>query len=156
MTTVLFKNFTLTVDKELTQATYSTVVKGDAENCTCSDCKNYTACKDNAFPQEVKSLLALLGIDYLKECEVMRVQKGNDGLHSYIGSFHFKGSIKDDAHLLPLAVGEFTGMIPIGDRFSIGFQMADDFTYFIDTKSLVQVDFEVKMPWLLDKDLMKD
>jgi hypothetical protein len=151
MTTVPFKNFILIVDKELTQATYDTVNEGDAENCTCSDCKNYTACKDIAFPQEVKSMLALLGIDYRKECEVMRVQKGDDGLHNYFGSFHFQGSIKDNSHSLPLAVGDHTGMIPIGKTFSIGFQMADIFTFFIDKENLVQVEFEVKMPWVIDK-----
>jgi len=50
-----------------------------------------------------------------------------------------------------MAVGETTGMIPIGETFSIGFQMADIFTYFIDKENLVQVEFEVKMPWVIDK-----
>lgn len=154
MTTVKFRDWILTVDQNATQLTYASVVNGSAEDCKCDDCKNYVDCRAEAFPDEIKLLLKQLGIDYKKESEVWRVFKDKDGNHRYNGFFHFKGSfegkncfISDDGR------NGTSAMTDINEMFSIGFTFASHLTYFNDKDNLVQVEFETKIPWSIDKKL---
>lgn len=154
MTTVTSKDWTLTVDRESTQLTYASVVNGSAEDCKCDDCKNYVACCAMAFPGEVILLLDQLGIDYRKESEVWRMSKDEDGNHLYNGIFHFKGSFEGkDCFITADGRNGTFSMTDIVESFSIGFRIANQLTYFKDKENLVQVEFETKIPWIIDKKL---
>lgn len=152
---IIFNEWSLTVDREATLTTYASVANGSAEDCDCLDCKNYLANRDIVFPSIVKSVLNQLGIDYRKESEVWKMYKDQDGSHLYNGIFHFKGSFegKNCEVSIPGSKGFTFDMTPINKHFSIGFRMASELTYFTDKDNLVQVEFEVKLPWVIDKKL---
>ena len=44
-------------------------------------------------------------------------------------------------------------MTDINESFSVGFRIASDLAYFNDNENLVQVEFEAKIPWTIDKKL---
>lgn len=91
MKTIKFKNWELTVDRELTKTTFEKVKIGNADSCVCNECKNYSNYRENVFPEEIKNLFLENGIDYRKESEVTRYFKQENGLHFYGGWFPFKG-----------------------------------------------------------------
>lgn len=154
MTTVTFRDWTLTVDREATRSACASVINGSAEDCKCDECENYIACKTIAFPDEIKSLLDRLGVDYRKEIDIWRMCKDEDGKHRYSGFFHFKGSFDGkDCFIKKTDGGGTMSMTAIDESFSIGFTVAEDFTYFKDKESLVQVEFEARVPWTIDKKL---
>jgi len=155
MITIPFKDWTLKVDREATVAAYAAVTNGSAGDCDCADCKNYSASRDNIFPLFVKSLLAQLGIDCNKESEVWKIDRDVDGLHLYNGFFHFKGSFEGKDCAIPMEGGNgFTfSMTPIDNQMSIGFWMSNSLSYFENKEDVVQVEFEVKLPWVIDKAL---
>lgn len=153
MVIISFKEWTLTVNREVTQSTYASVTNGSAEDCLCMDCINYSSNRESVFPCEVKLLLEQLGIDYRKESEVWRMFKGDEGLHTYTGIFHYKGIFDGKDCIVPMGDGKsftFT-MTPINESFSIGFRVASDLSYFSDENGLVQLEYEVKIPWSIDK-----
>lgn len=153
-----YRDWILTVDCALTHATYATVKNGSADGCECFDCKNYVLSRDSAFPAEIKMLFDQLGIDYKKENEVSRFYKNTDGLHLYCGFFHFKGSFEGQNCTVPIAgTPQHTLlMTPINENFSIGFTYDSSLAYFEDDKDLVQVEFEVRLPWLISKENESD
>lgn len=154
MTTVTFRDWTLTVDRGATQITYASVVTGSAEDCKCDDCKNYVVYRPTAFPDEIILLLHQLGIDYRKESEVWRMSKDEDGNHLYNGIFHFKGSFEGkDCFVTDDGSNGTFSMTDINESFSIGFRIASELTYFKDKENLVQVEFETRIPWMIDKKL---
>ncbi|NRF41032.1 hypothetical protein HQN83_20075 [Pedobacter sp. LMG 31643] len=157
MLLVAFRDWTLTVDREVTKATYASVVNGSAEDCKCPECLNYIQGRDKAFPDEIKSLFDMLGVDYRKESEVWRMYKHKDGLHIYSGFFHFKGSFEGrDCFVTADGRNGTFSMTDINESFSIGFRIVSDLAYFKDYENLVQVEFEVKIPWTIDEKLECD
>lgn len=155
LTTIKYRHWELTVDKELTEHTYNEMPFGSAEGCACNDCKNFINFKEYAYPDEVKDLFAKLGIDYHKESEVSHMTRLQNGLHYYSGWFHFKGSFKGKDCTLPLPGGNgYTlELTPITERFSIGFRTGNALTFFRDRENLVQVEFDAIIPWTIDKEL---
>ncbi|WP_448103621.1 hypothetical protein [Pedobacter panaciterrae] len=157
MAIVTFRDWTLTVDYEVTKATYASVVNGSAEDCKCNDCMNYIADRERAFPDEIKLLFDQLGVDYRKESEVWRMYKHKDGMHIYSGIFHFKGSFEGkDCFVTSDGRNGTFSMTDINESVSIGFRIASQLPYFKDSEGLVQVEFETKVPWTLDKKLESD
>lgn len=150
-TTFTYKDWILTVDRKATQAMYAGLGSSSSEDCGCTDCKNYIANRPNIFPVEVKELFARLGIDYFKESEIWRVYKA-DYLHVYNVYFHFKGTLEGSDCLVSVQDGGFTSLlIPVDERVSIGFSLDNSMSCFDDNRNLVQIEFAVKLPWLLDK-----
>lgn len=149
-----FRDWTLTVDLEATRSACTSVENGSAEDCKCNDCENYIACRVMAFPDEIKALLEQLGVDYRKEIDIWRMCMDEDGKHRYSGFFHFKGSFDGKDCFVPTTGGGGTmSMTAIDESFSIGFTVAEDFTYFKDKQNLVQVEFETRIPWKITKKL---
>jgi len=154
MTTIKFKEWELTVDKELTEQTYKNVEIGGVESCTCNDCKNFSNNREKIYPQEIKNLLTELGVDYRKECEVWHYCKDEFGRHCYSGWFHFKGKFKGKSLSAPTPDTITTyDLTPITDAFSLGFLYDSSLTFFEHKENLVQVEFDVKTDWTIDKDL---
>lgn len=157
MTTITFRDWTFTVDREATRSACASVVNGSAEDCMCNDCENYVACRAMAFPDEIKSLLDQLGVDYRKEIDIWRMFKDEDGKHRYSGFFHFRGCFEGkDCFITTDGRNGTLSMTDVNEFFSIGFTIAEDFTYFKDKESLVQVEYETKVPWVIDKKLESD
>ena len=153
MKTITYRDWVLTVDEEVTATTYNQVSKGSADKCNCTDCQNYVAYRDKAFPNEVLTLFAQLGIDYRKDAEIAHFYGDVNGLHVYSGWFHFKGEFIGQSYIgKKLANGYAIELTPIKDNFSIGFDNENELTFFKDKDGLVQVQFEARIPWVIDAD----
>ncbi len=154
MTTIVkFQDWTFEVDRPLTEQTYKAFSGSGAENCGCYNCKNYVAYRNEAFPKEVINLFNDLGIDYKKEAEIFSYDTLPNGLHHMSGWFHFKGRIlkgKNYRDSLPSG-GQTFELTQLTDKFLIGFTAESDLTFFEDDTGLVQLQFEIYIPWGIDK-----
>ena len=157
MTTIQFRDWELAVDYALTKNTYENIDFGGSESCICNDCKNFARNIEQLYPNEIRELFQKLGIDFKKECEIWRMCKERDGLHRYNGWFHYKGSFKGENHTKKIREENSTfELVPITENFSIGFRYSNQLTHFDDKENLVQIEFEVKLPWILDTSLESD
>ena len=150
MKTIQFHDWLLLADDVTTRQTYNAVSMGGSESCACKYCFNFTRNKEIAFPQEIKELLSSLGIDYKKECEAVYYDYVENDLHLYGGWFHFKGRIVSGDQSIGRASTEHYSTQPITSTFTIGFHEGNDLAYFKNTDDLVQVEFQVKLPWTID------
>lgn len=149
-----FREWELIVDKKLTKLTYDNVAIGSPESCGCNDCKNFVTNRETTYPEEIKKLLTDLGVDYKKESEICHYCRQEDGLHYYGGWFHFKGQFIGKDCSVSTDSNRFTfNLTPINDRFSIGFCYSAALTFFDDRENLVQIEFEAKTPWAIEKEL---
>jgi hypothetical protein len=153
MQLIKFREWEFLVDKQSTLETYSKVTVGGPDSCGCSYCKNFVANRDELYPDEIRLLFSDLGIDWNKEYEV--VEYGiidPDGNYLYGGWFHFKGQLVKKSTKIPF---EKTDDTPISVKFSIRFRncKGGGNSYFENKDDdLVQIDFEVKIPWVLSQD----
>ena len=154
MTTIKFRDWELFVDKTVTENVYEKVLIGAPESCGCDDCKNFASNRKAIYPDEIKKLFFKLGIDIRKESEICHYCKLDNGLHFYGGWFHFKGRFVGKDCKIPLPSGGSTlDLTPINETFSIGFCYDHSLSFFNDDKDLVQIEFDAKTPWTIDKTL---
>jgi hypothetical protein len=154
MKTIKFKDWTLIVDEELTKSTYQKAEIGSADSCVCNECKNYSAYRENVFPEEIKKLFSEIGIDFKKESEITRYCRQKNGLHFYGGWFHFKGEFIGKNCEIKSVENSFTlELIKISENFSLGFRLSSALSFFEDKNNLVQIEFETEIPWVLKKEL---
>ena len=154
MTTINFRDWELIVDKQLTTSTYDQATMGGADGCSCNECKNFQSYRDRLYPAEIMQLLNDLGIDYKKESEICHYCRQDDGLHHYGGWFHFKGHFKGKDCTSWTSENSYTfDLTTISETFSIGFRKASDLTFFENKDDLVQIEFEVKIPWTISREL---
>ena len=154
MKTIKYRDWELIVDSELTKLTYNDVVVGSPESCNCNDCRNFANNREEIYPDEVKKLFNEFGIDYKKESEICHYCRQGDGLHVYGGWFHFKGRFRGKNCTVPMNSGGYTlELTPINDKFNIGFHYSSALTFFNNKENLVQIEFETKTPWTIEKEL---
>ena len=154
MTIIKFKEWEFIVDRELTKFTYDNVDLGGPESCGCNECKNFANNREDIYPEEIKKLLDQLGINYKKESEICYYCRLTEGLHYYGGWFHFKGEFKGKDCTVTTDSGGITfDLTPINDRFSIGFRYDSALTFFDKKENLVQIEFDTKTPWTINKQL---
>lgn len=146
MEEVIFKNILLFTDKAYNEAFYKAK---EWEPCECLYCQNFEAYKSQVFPKECLELFEKLGVDAQKYAEIMEFPDIN-GLHSYIGWFHFKGDFKllNNNEITEIKSSE---TFKITENFSLSFDFDKTLTLFPPLNDLVQIQFEVKIPWLLKK-----
>ena len=148
MTTIKFRDWELTVDRELTKTTYDKVIMGGPESCGCGDCRNFANNRESIYPEEIKKLFSEIGIDYKKETEIWHIYRDEDGFHHYSGWFHFKGHCEGKNCAVPSGSnGFYFDLTPTTSNFSIGFHYDNSLSYFDDKEGLVQVEFMVKTPY---------
>lgn len=155
MNSIQYRDWHFLVNRELTYEAYARIELGSVDSCPCNDCKNFASYRATTYPDEIINLFHQFGIDYRKESEVSHFTKLENGLHYYSGWFHFKGEIlsgKDCSIPLPNGGNTFE-LTEITNNFSIGFTNASSLTIFENKKSLVQVEFEAKIPWVIDLEL---
>ncbi|MDB5126959.1 hypothetical protein [Mucilaginibacter sp.] len=153
--TVKFRDWVFEADVELTQQTYANAQVSGAEECTCGNCKNYLAFRDNIFPDEIKTLFNELGINYTKESEIITDQKHQNGLYDTSGWFHFKGRILNGKNAyIPISdTGVTIELTQVADNFLIGFGPGNSLAFFEDKDGLIEVMFQTNIPWVIDPEL---
>lgn len=147
MEKIHYRNWTLWVDKVATQQAYDRFA---FEPCDCFDCQNYEQQKADILPQEFVDLLTQLGIDPLKYASVSQIRpKGH--LLIYEGWYHFKGEFQGVSAMQPIEEGGSTLILqPISDGFAVGFHHDVWHACFDQKDNLVQLEFEIAIPWVLD------
>ena len=120
-----------------------------------NNCKNFIAARQEIYPQEVLDLFRQLGVDYEKEADASEMMVDENGYHHYYGIFHFKGRLlkgKDCAVALPSG-GHTIELDEITPNFSIGFTSGKSLALLEDKDELVQIEFSVSIPWIIDSEL---
>lgn len=154
MRKVQFRDWVFEVDSDLTRQTYAKRSSGGTEGCPCNDCKNYRQQKDVAFPGEALELFENVGIDSTKECETFTLEKIPSGLYRYSGWFHFAGKIISGEDCVKPIIDDKTFQIDlsnINENFKIGFTRDNALSFFDDSIELVQVEFETRLPWVIQE-----
>lgn len=86
-------------DADLNSEIYQKIPTGAPEECDCEGCKRFIEIREEFYPAEFKELLLTLGIDYLKEAEV--VTYGEPGESPLNGWYNFVGQIENgENHIL--------------------------------------------------------
>ena len=123
-------------------------------NCTCTDCLNYMAALDVAFPVEFRALADALGIDLRKPAELTHDGRDESGAHHVSGWFHIVGRICSGSDCWR-AIGETTRVSelePYATGMMLGFSSRNALVpgSFAD-QSVLQVEFETRVPWVLSE-----
>jgi hypothetical protein len=122
--------------------------------CNCEGCRNFRALGENAFPIPFRTVAAELGIDLSKPSEIGHYDYGPGSVHDMHGWFHLVGKIKsgrdakrqvaenswraDDEPLLGLRELGFTDRIDLLPEAFEGLP-------------IVQLDFRIEVPWVLNE-----
>lgn len=149
MRRIKLSNWIIDIDAEKTKEYYDSITV--EEGCTCTYCKNYIkACE--TFSKEVLNFYKMLGIDPQKEGEIMEFETDTDE-HLYMGFYHLVGKIVkrpsnetrkwDDLNIIKVDNVKFT----FTDELDL---VPEDFP-----KPVIQLEFEVVLPWLLGKNVGK-
>ena len=149
---IKYRDWEFETDFDFNKNSYANFIESGADECSCSYCKNFVANRENAFPEEVKSLFVQLGINYQKESEVCECGRKNN-LFMYWGWFHFKGKIiKGKDCSVPLIQGGYTlDLEEITDNFSIGFSSSNTKSpsLFKINEGLIQIEFFTNLDWVI-------
>lgn len=155
MPVVTFRDWVLDVDDDVTRAAYARARTGGAESCGCDTCRNFVAARSRVYPDEVRALLADLGIDPAKEGEAYWVHRSADGLHHYGGWFHFVGSIVSGPPVRERVGGSAwqRHLVEVTPTFALGFEADATAPRLdpLDGLQAVQVEFDAAIPWDCDR-----
>ena len=158
MIEITYKRWVLRSDVAATRAAYRALEAGGPEGCGCITCRNYVPQRHQVYPPEVLTLFDQLGVDGAKEVEVYHIcVLGDTGLHQYGGWMHFVGEIISGRDAKVPAGSDprvkTFDLEQAGPHFQIGFT-AETGLSLIDKpfadKPLVQIEFTVDLPWILD------
>lgn len=93
MTELRIGDQTIRYDREATEAIYTTLKHGFAEECGCVSCQDFVRLRSLFYPASFRVLLDELGADPNKEGEVYRYGPLEDGGYLYEGWFHIVGEM---------------------------------------------------------------
>lgn len=149
---VTFQEWQLEVDIEVTKRAYEATQFGLAEGCGCVYCENCILQRETVYPPSVKELFTKLSIDFRKEAEIYECYELANNANLYAGWLHFSGKLlRGKDCKIPLESGGYTlDLTPITGDFKVGFKEGDHLSFFPNGTPLVQIEFEVKLPWLLN------
>ncbi len=157
MDTLRFRKWELEMDREATRQAYADTQIGWAEYCGCTHCKNFKAAREGVYPPEMLDLLDRLGIDRMKELEILPYRRIDMKTYFYAGWFHFVGSIRSGPdYWKPAPEGGLTndpdGTEFLRESFRMGFtsRLTRVMKPFLKNP-LVQLEFGTKVPWVLAK-----
>lgn len=111
------------------------------DDCSCHYCANYSLACEN-FSQEVLDMFKRLAIDPKKEGEVFTADEKEDGTLLYSGFYHVIGRI----------VHGPDGEMALVDGLPITFSKETDLVPEGFPEPVLQWDFEMDVPWLLDEE----
>jgi hypothetical protein len=134
MTEMQIGDQTIRYDRDATVAVYESLEHGDAEECGCIFCKNFTAQRNLVYPPSFRALLEELGVDPNKEGEVFEYGPAESGCHLYGGWFYLVGELVTarERNSIPADSNQFaywfTGNCPDAPAFHDGPLLAIEFT----------------------------
>jgi hypothetical protein len=126
----------LDCDVEATIAAYSAY---SPELCDCCACRNFRMARNRVFTDPVLKFFAQFGIDTTKPHESYDIGINAEMLCDYRGWFHFIGTAISDEDVVDLAENIRVYFITGGARRPKSFL----------GQPSVQMEFELKMPWLV-------
>lgn len=140
--------WTITVDAQTTRAIHARLSAGEEERCSCPECRNFFAVEARVYPAAAQALFSALGAEPLFISELTHLGRDADGRYGCVGWFH--------------AVGSVDGPMPQRDSALEGFDLTPDFRLWATADNmlapkpfeghpLVQIDFSVSVPWVLDE-----
>ena len=145
-TKVVYQDWILSVDKELTQKEYDKINKSSAETCGCENCLKFIAYRKKIFPQEILDLFEQLGINPYKEIEISYMGDIDEYKHYFTGWFHFVGNFTGKDCKIPTSKDGYTlEFSKVNENFEIGFRKEKHLSQFKTTKDLVQIEFACKI-----------
>lgn len=148
MEKITFKDWVFLTDKTYNENIYQ---NHNFEHCECLYCENFEAYKENIFPREVLDLFDKLGVDYRKYAEIMYIFDEN-GQYHYYGWYHFRGEFHGVDAKIKIDDDSFQiETISITNECSLGFHYDNSQSFFPSEDTLVQVAFDVQIPWVIDK-----
>ena len=140
-------------DPESTREAFSRVPFGSPESCGCTECLNFVAARDRAYPSAALAILDRLGIDSHKESEIWHTHRDENGLHHYGGFFHFIGSIESGRDAKQKTNGHVTfDFESIGEHFEWG--LTSNVALIRQSFAgapVTQLEFAARIPWVIDK-----
>ena len=147
---VEFHGWRFRAEPELTRSAYSASGTQGAQECSCAYCRNLVALRGIEYSSELRAFLESVGIDPHKEAEVWEAGPLEDGYCFNAGWWHFIGEVETEGEpaieLRPAAgtrAREFTLVFLPGQA---SLKLAS-----LPSAPLVQVEFSVKLPWVLDE-----
>jgi hypothetical protein len=134
-------------EPDITRQCYS--AKPEGMDCHCTDCQEFTAVIDKAFPQEFVSIANSLGFDIRKPAELCHYGREGSGLRITGGWFHVVGKLLSGRDAMR-QVSENDGIYELEkltDNFEFGVtnNLALVPASFVG-KPLVQLEFVVRFP----------
>ncbi|CEG21329.1 hypothetical protein BN1080_00236 [Planococcus massiliensis] len=140
MKTVEIGLWTVNIDPEKTREFYKTH-HPITEDCRCRYCENYSLAAAS-FPEHVRMHFDRLGIDPQKEGEVFVGDDDGKDMLLYMGFYHAVGELVEGPKQ---AVAEESGL-----RFH--FSEQTDLVPEGFPEPVLQWEFELEVPWLLEKE----
>jgi hypothetical protein len=107
MERVEFRDWHILVDREKTVYLYTHCVTSFVANTKCIECRNFVLLRDDAYPADLMTFFAQLGIDPFREVEVDHYQLPEHGRAQYYVELWFVGRLLDD-HDTPLEPMPYT------------------------------------------------
>ena len=138
----------LECDRDATVACYASLPVGI--DCTCAECRNFTAAHEHAFPAEFQAIAHQLGIDLTKPAELAPFSREPSGLYVMGGWYHFVGAIRSGADAWgEKGRGNFEPLVK-GLEFGFTSQLLLVAAPF-RRHEVAQLEFETRVPWVLDE-----
>ena len=147
-----FGRWQIAFDRDETIRRYSLLPNGNG--CSCTDCKNFFMVGVDAYPKDFRDIADALGIDLSKPAELCHYGAPGTTMRLTGGWFHVVGSInsgrepwKSDALKSSVKYADYE-KLPSGAEFGLSSDaqlVAEAFK----GAPLIQVEFQVNVPWLL-------
>ncbi|MFL0473353.1 hypothetical protein ABEP16_10070 [Priestia aryabhattai] len=134
-------NLILEIDVEETKKQYLK----DWNLCDCLYCLNFYEAMNSRSEIELQ-FFNQLGIN-LSQCNhLSHFDPQENGLHFYIGCYHIVGNVSNKT---PLEIINLDDAIEISNNLRMGFSNNLEFVPSGFTRSVLQLDFEIEVPWVL-------
>ncbi|MFQ6581614.1 hypothetical protein [Priestia megaterium] len=136
-----YNDWILEIDVEETKTQY--LKKGDL--CDCLYCLNFYEAMKSRSEIEFQ-FFNRLGINPSQCNHLSHFDPQENGLHFYIGCYHMVGK---ESNKTPLNIMNSDGAIEISNNLHIGFSNDLEFVPGGFTRPVLQLDFEIEVPWVL-------
>ena len=90
-----FRGWSFACDPQATERAHAEAGVPDAERCGCLYCLNYAAARSTLHDQEIRELLARVGVPRLRESHLTDLCQVRPGYRLSIVLFHFVGEIRE-------------------------------------------------------------
>ena len=145
-----FHGWRFKVEPEKTRAAYTSSKNQGAEDCSCAYCRNLLAQRDIEYPQEMRRFLDSVGVDPFKEAEVWEVGPLEECYTYNAGWWHFIGEVEIVGETPIRLVTESAGRAKEWEIVFLPGQASLKLAE-LPVAPLVQVEFSVKLPWVLEE-----